>query len=859
MSEPKRPDGWHDDPLGSGGSAALAAHQREALNALLGTASVSAPIVAFVAWLRDGTSAVVLVVMALTATVWLTWLLLHRGHVRLAAHLFVATLLLGATGSILANGSVRSSGVLVLMAAVVLAGTFLPRASTIASGVFCAVALGILMRLEQLGYIGGRSLQISLSLWVVQVVVIVAILVSVFYSRFRIVEAFGRLEAALGRARQVETELRASEERFMALFRNNPAACLVERVASREVVDANLAFVKLFGYARDELVGRAAPQMWTQPSEVLAFRASLQAHGRVNGQRAQAVCKDGRVIDVMLYADIVTQQDERLLLLMVLDVSAEQASRTALEQSEERFSKAFTSSPIGAVITRMSDGIYMEANPANERVLGYAQDELRGRTPDQLHVWLSSDDRHQFLTLLREQGQALDFHARLRNKQGDAVDVTLWAQVIELNGERCVLAYAINVSEQRRREAILMTVAEGVSTHTGEAYFLSAAEHLAHATAASGIVIAEITSQQQLDTLALLNEGELQPNRSLVLMHTVYARLLLQDELLLVDTRARHIVQPAPPFNPDRLEAFAGVALRDADGSPVGLVAVVWERMPTYSGDLQALLTIFASRCNAELLRLRRDREIRLLQASLEQRVAERTAQLEYLNRELDSFAYSVSHDLKSPLRSIDGFMHVLREQMATRLTPEDEDLIERIGGSVARMNGLITDLLALARVSQGRLQRMNVNLSELVEDVMRRESQRDSDRQVELHVSPDLMADCDARMAQIVLENLLGNAWKYTRQQPCPRIAFGAVPGTEEATPAFFVQDNGAGFDMQRSDRLFKPFNRLHAATEFEGSGIGLATVRRIIERHGGYIRGEGTVGQGARFEFSFGSGEQA
>ncbi|MDP2263457.1 MAG: PAS domain S-box protein [Hydrogenophaga sp.] len=849
--------GWRDDPMDAQDTPTLAAHQRDALNALLGTVSVGAPLVSLALWFRDGMAPILLVVLGLTAFLWLTWLLFHRGFVRLAAHLFVGSLVLGSTAGMLVDGSVRSAAVLVLMAALVMAGTFLPRRATIVTGVYCALALGAIIRLEQLGHIGGRPLQLGLAVWIVQIVVIFTILASVFYTRFRMTDAFRRLEAALGRARAVETDLRASEERFMVLFRNNPAACLVQRVGTQEVVDANLAFVKLFGYSREELIGRPPPTFWTHGHEHLAFRAALKVHGRVNGLRATTCCHDGRLLDVMIYANVVTQQDERLLLVMVLDITAEQASRTALEQSEERFSKAFLSSPIGAVISRISDGTYLEVNPANERVLGYSQEDLLGRTAREVEVWLSETEHERYTSQLMEQGQVLNFSTRLRSKQGEAVDVTLWSQTIDLNGERCALAYTINVTEQRRREAMLMTVARSVATHTGEAYFLSAAEHLASAIAADGIVIAEITSDQQLDTLALLHHGELQPNRRVGLLHTAYARLLLQDDLLLIDTRARQIVQHAPPFDPDDMQAFAGVTLRDADGSPAGVIAVTWRLMPDYNDDLHALLTIFASRCNAELLRLRRDREIRQLHASLEQRVAERTAQLEYLNRELDSFAYSVSHDLKSPLRSIDGFMHVLQEQLAARLTPEDEDLIERINGSVSRMNGLITDLLALARVSQGRLQRMQVNLTELAEDVVRRESQRDPERQVEVRITADMMADCDARMAQIVLENLLGNAWKYTRLQPQPVIELGQLPGAGGAPPTFFVRDNGAGFDMKRSDRLFKPFNRLHAASEFEGSGIGLATVRRIIERHGGRIQGQGAVGQGARFEFSFGSGE--
>jgi PAS domain S-box-containing protein len=581
---PHHPDG-RDDPMSTHGAPTLAAYQHGALNALLGTVSVGAPLVALTLWWRDGQVPMVTLLLGCMVLVWLAWGLFHRGLTRLAAHLLVGTLLLGATAGMLLDGSARSSAALGLITALVLCGSFLPRGTTIASALFCALALGSVIWLEQQGHLVGHTPPVGAAMWIAQLVVIFTIVMSAFFNRFRMMDAFGHMEAALKRSREVETDLRASEARFMALFRNNPAACLVQRIGSQEVVDANLAFVKLFGYARDELVGRVPPPFWFDANEHLAFRASLKAHGRVKGLRARSLCHDGRLLDVVVYADIVDQQNERLLLVMVLDVSAEQTSRTALEQSEARFSTAFVSSPIGAVISRISDGTYLEVNPANEQVLGYTEDDLRGRTACDVQVWLSAAEQERYRRLLVEQGQVLDFSTRLRNKRGEAVDVTLWSRTIELNGEACELAYTINVSEQRRREALLMTVAKSVATHTGEAYFLSAAEHLASVIGADGVLIAEITDGQELDTLALLHQGELQPNHRLDLLHTTYARLLLQDDLLLIDTRAHPIIQHAPPFDVGRMEAFAGITLRDADGSPAGVMAVTWQQMPDASGE----------------------------------------------------------------------------------------------------------------------------------------------------------------------------------------------------------------------------------------------------------------------------------
>jgi signal transduction histidine kinase len=164
-------------------------------------------------------------------------------------------------------------------------------------------------------------------------------------------------------------------------------------------------------------------------------------------------------------------------------------------------------------------------------------------------------------------------------------------------------------------------------------------------------------------------------------------------------------------------------------------------------------------------------------------------------------------------------------------------------------MNGPINDLLALARVSQNQLQRAEINLSEIAEDVIRQKRHRDLEHTVDVIIGPRLIANCNARLAQIVLKNLLGNAWKYSHKGPEPRIELGHAPAGPSGVPIFFVWDNGAAFDMTRTDRLFKPLTRLHQPSEFQGSGIGLATVRRIIERHGCHIAGEGAV-----FQFLFG-----
>ena len=242
--------------------------------------------------------------------------------------------------------------------------------------------------------------------------------------------------------------------------------------------------------------------------------------------------------------------------------------------------------------------------------------------------------------------------------------------------------------------------------------------------------------------------------------------------------------------------------------------------------------------------------EVRLLNAELEERVKLRTAELEAINRELEAFSYSVSHDLRAPLRSVDGFSAALEEDFSAAINDEGRDYIRRIRAGVQKMGQLIDSLLQLSRITRADLVREQVNLSTLAEDVARDLRAQNPDRNLIFRIEPDLRTKADPRLMRIALENLLGNAVKFTAQQSEAVIELGRLPEMGE----FFIRDNGAGFDMQYVGKLFHAFQRLHGDKDFKGSGIGLATVSRVIQRHQGTLRTEGAMNEGATFWFTVG-----
>jgi light-regulated signal transduction histidine kinase (bacteriophytochrome) len=244
------------------------------------------------------------------------------------------------------------------------------------------------------------------------------------------------------------------------------------------------------------------------------------------------------------------------------------------------------------------------------------------------------------------------------------------------------------------------------------------------------------------------------------------------------------------------------------------------------------------------------EREVQNYRQHLEELVAERTAALEMSNKELEAFSYSIAHDLRAPLRSITGFSQILLEDTELKLNEQEQRYFQRIIAGGKHMAQLIDDILELSRISRSDYTEQIIDLSAIAQVVVDNLLQNEPARMVEVNITPHLLCKGDARLLRSALENLLDNAWKYSSKSPKALIEFGLTEINGENV--HYVRDNGAGFDMRYADKLFKPFQRMHKSDEFEGTGIGLATVQRVITRHGGKVWAEAEVNHGATFYFT-------
>jgi signal transduction histidine kinase/PAS domain-containing protein len=546
-----------------------------------------------------------------------------------------------------------------------------------------------------------------------------------------------------------------------------------------------------------------------------------------------------------------------LAMVIAMSIALNQEMREKLRASENRYRSLVDQSPFSMQVLS-SDGRTLQVNNAWEQLWGVKAKDITGYNPlqdEQLKGKGVVPYLKQGFAGKATQIPPIRYDPSENPAfQGPANDRWVRAYVYPVKDNtsqvREVVLLHEDVTQEKLFDDAIQLIVSVVSGKTGSEFFQLLTKSLAELFSTSYCFIGVLDNPEarQVSTIAVYTKGGPAPNMTYDLQGTpcdmvmgkttcIYPRdvqRLFPEDGLLVEMNA---------------VGYLGTPLFDPEGKPLGIIVLI-DNHPLHDiGQMKAIMEIVAARSAAEIERIRADELLQQQRRRLQEMVDERTVELQNANRELEAFSYSVSHDLRAPLRSIDGFSHALLDDYADQLNEQGRDYLDRIRGNAQRMSMLIDDLLQLSRVTRKTLNKKQINLSELVEETIKKYQEQNLSRKVKIKIAPDIGVNADPDLLAIVIDNLVSNAWKYTSKTEYAQIEFGLE--RRDGKPIYYVKDNGAGFDMRFSEKIFQAFQRLHADNEYEGSGIGLATVARIINRHGGIIWAEAQVNVGTTIYF--------
>jgi PAS domain S-box-containing protein len=714
-----------------------------------------------------------------------------------------------------------------------------------------------------------RSILLSESAYYIQVTAIacllfLSIILFLFYSRKQVTVQQIREQL------EVEKKLRAGEERFKSYIDVTMQLAWTTN-AQGEIVEDDPSWSKYTGRGYEAYKGFGwiedihpddrdhTEKIWTK---AVAEKSFYETEYRV--RRYDGVYRDYLARGIPLLDE---NGSIREWIGTCIDITDRKLAEDALRVSEEKFAKAFQSSPDAFLLTSVPDGRITEVNTVATLITGYSKEEMLGRTTTELGLWADPAARDAYMAEILREGRAANFETVFRVKSGAIINGLISGGIIQLQDGKCFLSVVRDITElkqvekQIHRQSKLLAAINSVFYETltadSEEMVASTCLKVAQETTGSKFgFIGEITPEGLFTTTALSDPGweacRMPETLSNVLIKDmvirgIWGQVILKEQSLIVNDPVSCPDRVGIPEGHPPLTSFLGIPLKD-QGKVIGMIAMA-NRESGYTADqkhdMEALCVAFVE----AIRRKRAEIKINQLNIELEQRVLDRTAQLDIVNKELEAFSYSVSHDLRAPLRSIDGFSQALLEEYANKLDDTGKIYLERVRKATQNMGFLIDDMLKLSRVTQAEFKHEAIDLSVMVRAIAEELQKNNPDRSVDMTVQDGIIVQGDPYIMKIVIENLMGNAWKFTGNVRYPRIEFGTT--ARDGKTICFIRDNGAGFDMAYVNKLFGAFQRLHTTHEFPGTGIGLATVRRIISRHGGQVWAEGEVGKGATFYF--------
>jgi PAS domain S-box-containing protein len=653
--------------------------------------------------------------------------------------------------------------------------------------------------------------------------------------------------AELRKEIQERQELEASLRKNAATFREQSELlelihdAIFVRNLNNEIVFWNRAAERLYGWSKDEVHGRTTHFLLaTQfPYDLSLIEAEVMKTGYWEGELIHRT-RDGRKVIVSSRWALRTGENGE-----AIGVLESNRDLTKLKAEERRFENLLEAAPDAMVIVNGA-GLIQIVNAQTEKLFGYSRQEMIGMpvqilVPETTHIKHIRDDE------ARATGEVDDLRGRRKDGREFLVEISF--SPIETPDGTLISSAIRDVTERRRLEQDLRDANEYLE------------QRVTARTSELASTNSELLNTQELlrmaHKVARIGTFDLNKQTNTAIwspeMQEMYGITTGQFDQRIETWRA--MIHPADLAQADMLSARAqsegqSLQVEFRITRPDGQVRWMASRARFIfdsGGKLARIVGV-----NLDITEQRnRQEEITALNATLEQRVAERTAELVRSNKELESFSYSVSHDLRAPLRHIDGFARILNEEFAAELPEEGRHFLDRILNATTHMGHLIDDLLNLARIGRKEINRQDVRMNELVKQSLA-DLNIDGERTIEWRVEALPALNCDPGLLKLVFTNLLANAAKFTQKRSAAVVEVGSL--LIDGEPALFVRDNGVGFDPQYADKLFGVFQRLHRQEEFPGTGIGLATVQRIVHRHGGRIWAESAPDRGATFYFTLG-----
>jgi PAS domain S-box-containing protein len=614
--------------------------------------------------------------------------------------------------------------------------------------------------------------------------------------------------------KKAEAEMKESEEKFRTAFKTSPDAIVIIEMETGDFVDVNEGFTLSTGYSRDDVFGKNGKDidLWANENDRNFYLETLKREGLIKNFEVAFKIKDGSVHRGLMSARIIQLNGRPHVLSITRDITERKKVEEILRESEEKFRIAFMTSPDAITISRLSDGLIVEINEGFTRMTGFTAEEVRGRTNVGLGIFADSGDRERLLAELKAKGFAENLEGEYRDKNGGIHTGLLSARVILMKNEPYLLSMARDITDRE--------ISERQIKESEEKF--------------------RMISEQSLLGIAIIQDGKFKYVNSayadingypLEEIHRWtqedYGRIIHPDDAVFVVDQARR-------KQTDETGTVLNYQFRIITGSGKVKWIDLYGKTVNYEGKPADFIT-----------------EVDITTTREAQEKLSRTVdQLAQSNAELEKFAYVASHDLQEPLRMVSNYVQLLEKRYAGRL---DKDADEFIGFAVegaARMRELIRDLLAYSRIEHTERDFEKVNMNEVLDDATQLLSGQINESGAKISHSELPFVKGDRLMLSQLLQNLISNSIKFTPKGSVPEIEVTAKMHGNEWL--FRVKDNGIGISPMYFDKIFVIFQRLHTRDEYEGTGIGLAICKKIVERHGGRIWVESNPGEGASFYFT-------